>query len=205
MTGDDAALRGTSRTDLTVADMRAWLRNWVANATAQPPEKINETAPLIELGLSSRDAVAMASDIEDYTGVTLSATVAFRHPTIEALATVIIEGEPVVVDHSGDEDWSREADVDDIAVVGLATRFPGDMNSAEETWTKLLAASTRSPTCRRAAGASSCPSRASPSGSAKRAPAAATCPTSRVSTPSSSRCRRWKPTTSTRSSGWRSN
>lgn len=139
MTGDDAALRGTSRTDLSVADMRAWLRNWVANATGQPPEKINETAPLIELGLSSRDAVAMASDIEDFTGVTLSATVAFRHPTIEALATVIIEGEPVVVDHSGDEDWSREADVDDIAVVGLATRFPGDMNSPEETWEKLLA------------------------------------------------------------------
>ena len=83
MTGDDAILRGTSRTDLTVADMRAWLRNWVANATAQSPEKINETAPLIELGLSSRDAVAMASDIEDFTGVTLSATVAFRHPTIE--------------------------------------------------------------------------------------------------------------------------
>ncbi|OBY33327.1 polyketide synthase Pks13 [Mycolicibacter kumamotonensis] len=139
MTGDDAILRGTSRTDLTVADMRAWLRNWVANATAQSPEKINETAPLIELGLSSRDAVAMASDIEDFTGVTLSATVAFRHPTIEALATVIIEGEPVVVDHSGDEDWSREADVEDIAVVGLATRFPGDMNSPEETWRKLLA------------------------------------------------------------------
>lgn len=139
MTGDDAILRGTSRTDLTVADMRAWLRNWVANATAQSPEKINETAPLIELGLSSRDAVAMASDIEDYTGVTLSATVAFRHPTIEALATVIIEGEPVVVDHCGDEDWSREDDVADIAVVGLATRFPGDMNTPEETWAKLLA------------------------------------------------------------------
>lgn len=138
MTGDDATLRGTSRTDLSVADMRAWLRNWVANATAQSPENINETAPLIELGLSSRDAVAMASDIEDFTGVTLSATVAFRHPTIEALATVIIEGEPVVVDHSGDEDWSRAADVDDIAVVGLATRFPGDMNSPEETWAKLL-------------------------------------------------------------------
>ncbi|MCV7382360.1 acyltransferase domain-containing protein [Mycolicibacter longobardus] len=139
MTGDDATLRGTSRTDLTVADMRAWLRNWVANATAQSPDKINETAPLIELGLSSRDAVAMASDIEDFTGVTLSATVAFRHPTIEALAAVIIEGEPVVVDDSDGEDWSREADVDDIAVVGLATRFPGDMNSPEETWEKLLA------------------------------------------------------------------
>ncbi|WP_373692531.1 polyketide synthase Pks13 [[Mycobacterium] kokjensenii] len=137
--GDDAILRGTSRTDLTVADMRTWLRNWVANATSQSPEKINETAPLIELGLSSRDAVAMASDIEDFTGVTLSATVAFRHPTIEALATVIVEGEPVVVDDSDGEDWSRDADVADIAVVGLATRLPGDMNTPEDTWEKLLA------------------------------------------------------------------
>ncbi|MEB3064621.1 polyketide synthase Pks13 [[Mycobacterium] zoologicum] len=138
--GDDAALRGTSRTDLTVADMRAWLRNWVANATSQAPEKINETAPLIELGLSSRDAVAMASDIEDFAGVTLSATVAFRHPTIEALATVIVEGEPVVEFDADAQDWSREADSTvDIAVVGLATRFPGDMNTPDETWAKLLA------------------------------------------------------------------
>ncbi|MEB3049513.1 polyketide synthase Pks13 [Mycolicibacter sp. MYC123] len=137
--GDDAAMRGTSRTDLTVADMRAWLRNWVANATSQAPEKINETAPLIELGLSSRDAVAMASDIEDFAGVTLSATVAFRHPTIEALATVIVEGEPVVEFDADAQDWSRDADVADIAVVGLATRFPGDMNTPDETWAKLLA------------------------------------------------------------------
>ncbi|OBJ31005.1 MULTISPECIES: polyketide synthase Pks13 [Mycolicibacter] len=138
--GDDATLRGTSRTDLTVADMRTWLRDWVAKATSQSPDKINETAPLIELGLSSRDAVAMASDIEDFTGVTLSATVAFRHPTIEALATVIVEGEPVLENGADDsEDWSRDADVADIAVVGLATRFPGDMNSPEETWEKLLA------------------------------------------------------------------
>ncbi|MBS9535188.1 acyltransferase domain-containing protein [Mycobacterium sp. M1] len=138
--GDDARLRGTDRSDLTVAEMRTWLRNWVAKATSQSPEKINETAPLIELGLSSRDAVAMASDIEDFTGVTLSATVAFRHPTIEALAQVIVEGEPVLDDSADDEDWSRAEDsAVDIAVVGLATRFPGDMNTPEDTWAKLLA------------------------------------------------------------------
>ena len=122
-TGDSAALSGTDRADLTVAEMRTWLRNWVAKATGQAPEAINETAPMIELGLSSRDAVAMASDIEDFAGVTLSATVAFRHPTIEALATVIVEGEPVLDDAGDDEDWSRAEDVADIAVVGLATRF----------------------------------------------------------------------------------
>ena len=93
---------------------------------------------MVELGLSSRDAVAMASDIEDLTGVTLTATVAFRHPTIESLATVIIEGEPEIED-SGDEiDWSRDVDEDDIAIVGLSTRFPGDMNTPEETWQALL-------------------------------------------------------------------
>ena len=81
---------------MTVAEMRQWLRNWIANATGQPADAINDSTPMVELGLSSRDAVAMASDIEDLTGVTLTATVAFRHPTIEALATVIVEGEPEV-------------------------------------------------------------------------------------------------------------
>ena len=99
--------------DMTVAEMREWLRNWVGNATGQSPDSVNETAPLVELGLSSRDAVAMASDIEDLTGVTLTATVAFRHPTIESLATVIIEGEPEEETAALDAaDWSRDVDGD---------------------------------------------------------------------------------------------
>ena len=62
---------------------------------------------MVELGLSSRDAVAMASDIEDPTGVTLTATVAFRHPTIEALAQVIVEGEPRIQTADVDADsWT---------------------------------------------------------------------------------------------------
>src|SRR3712207_2243072 len=126
------------RTDMTVAEMRDWLRNWIANATGQSPDAINDSVPMVELGLSSRDAVAMASDIEDLTGVTLTATVAFRHPTIESLATVIIEGEPELELSDEDEDWTRERDVEDIAIVGLATRFPGDMNTPDETWQALL-------------------------------------------------------------------
>jgi polyketide synthase 13 len=127
------------RTDMTVPQMREWLRNWIASATGQSADNIDESAPMVELGLSSRDAVAMATDIEDLTGVTLSATVAFRHPTIESLATVIIEGEPEVVDPTGDdEDWSRIGERADIAIVGLATRFPGDMNNPDEMWDALL-------------------------------------------------------------------
>src|SRR5215212_11416831 len=123
---------------MTVAEMRQWLRNWVANATGQSPDSIDDTTPMVELGLSSRDAVAMASDIEDLTGVTLTATVAFRHPTIESLATVIIEGEPEIDMSDSGEDWSRTREVDDIAIVGIATRFPGDMNTPDQTWQALL-------------------------------------------------------------------
>ena len=140
--GESPAVPGSeltpARSDLSVPEMREWLRNWVSNATGQPPASIDESVPMVELGLSSRDAVAMASDIEDLTGVTLTATVAFRHPTIEALATVIVEGEPEPEAVDPDEDWSRTADLADIAIVGLGTRFPGEMNTPDQMWDALL-------------------------------------------------------------------
>src|SRR6201993_3285838 len=129
------------KTEMTVPELRQWLREWVGRAVGRPADEINESVPMVELGLSSRDAVAMAADIEDMTGVTLSVAVAFQHPTIESLATRIIEGEPEP-DLSGDDvvDWSRKGPAErvDIAVVGLATRLPGDMNNPEETWQALL-------------------------------------------------------------------
>src|ERR1700694_4409014 len=133
--------RTRARTDMTIPELREWLRNWVASATGQAADSIDDSTPMVELGLSSRDAVAMASDIEDLTGVTLSATVAFRHPTIESLAAVIIEGEPEVEDTGEDVDWSRRTGSyapTDIAIVGLSTRFPGDMNTPDEMWQALL-------------------------------------------------------------------
>ena len=121
--------------------MREWLRNWVGKAVGKSPDDIDESVPMVELGLSSRDAVAMAADIEDMTGVTLSVAVAFQHPTIESLATRIIEGEPEI-DTTGDDvsDWTRNGPAErvDIAIVGLSTRLPGDMNTPDETWQALL-------------------------------------------------------------------
>ncbi|MDT5136267.1 MAG: polyketide synthase 13, partial [Mycobacterium sp.] len=127
--------------DMTVPEMRQWLREWVGNAVGKSPDSIDESVPMVELGLASRDAVAMAADIEDTTGVTLSIAVAFQHPTIESLATRIVEGEPERLDDDVDNaDWTRNGPAErvDIAIVGLSTRFPGDMNSPEETWQALL-------------------------------------------------------------------
>jgi polyketide synthase 13 len=136
-----ASTPAPARTDMTVAEVRQWLRSWVAQATGQSPDAIHEATPLVELGLSSRDAVTMAADIEDRTGITVSIAAAFEHPTIEALATWIVEGDPEFDSAADDDtDWTRTGPVErvDIAVVGLATRLPGDMNTPEETWQALL-------------------------------------------------------------------
>ncbi|MDP7732992.1 polyketide synthase Pks13 [Mycobacterium sp. TY813] len=139
--GDDAEPSDEERRVTSVAEMRQWLRNWVGRAVGKSPDDIDESVPMVELGLSSRDAVGMAADIEDMTGVTLSVAVAFQHPTIEALATRIVEGEPEVdLGADGDADWSRSGPAErvDIAIVGLSTRLPGDMNSPDETWAALM-------------------------------------------------------------------
>src|ERR1700733_4624490 len=142
--GDDAERSdggaAPARTDMTVAEVRRYLRTWIGQATGQSPDAIGEATPMVELGLSSRDAVAMAADIEDHTGVTVSIAVAFEHPTIESLATWIVEGDPETESGDDDTDWTRTGPVErvDIAVVGLATRLPGDLNTPEQTWQALL-------------------------------------------------------------------
>lgn len=126
---------------MTVPEMRKWLREWVGKAVGKSPDSIDESVPMVELGLASRDAVAMAADIEDLTGVTLSVAVAFQHPTIESLATRIIEGEPEAAEDDSDGiDWTRTGPAErvDIAIVGLSTRLPGDMNTPDETWAALM-------------------------------------------------------------------
>ena len=117
---------GETAGGLTVEELRDWLREWVATSTGISVEQISDDRPMEEFGLSSRDAVALAADIEDKTGVVLTATVAYNHPTIAMLAKRIIEGDPDEgLDLDAETFWIRERDAaDDIAIVGLSTRFP---------------------------------------------------------------------------------
>ncbi|NIL78569.1 hypothetical protein RhoFasB10_04747 [Rhodococcus sp. B10] len=126
--------------DMTVAQLREWLRNWVAEATGQSAEQISDDRPMEEFGLSSRDAVALSGEIEELVGVTLTATVVYQHPTIASLATIIIEGEPEVTDTVDDSFYThglQPGDSHDIAIVGVSTRFPGAGSTPEEMWSLL--------------------------------------------------------------------
>ena len=131
---------GETAGDLTVEELRDWLRAWVSTATGLPEDQISDDRPMEEFGLSSRDAVALAADVEDKTGVILTATAAYNHPTIAMLATRIIEGDPEDdYDPNADRFWERDRDGDDdVAIVGLATRFPGGGHTPGSTWEALI-------------------------------------------------------------------
>lgn len=141
------AENNTVREDLTVEELRAWMRQWIADATKQPVEKITDDKSLDEFGLGSRDAVSMASDIEDFTGVEVTATMAFQHPTIALLSQRIMDGEPEISDddlaadaawYDRGEEFEAARGTHDVAVVGLATRFPKAGETPESTWDFLI-------------------------------------------------------------------
>ncbi|MFZ2529503.1 MAG: polyketide synthase Pks13 [Rhodococcus sp. (in: high G+C Gram-positive bacteria)] len=125
---------------MTVAQLREWLRNWIADATGQPASQISDDRPLDEFGLSSRDAVALSGEIEELLGVTLSATIVYQHPTIATLATRIIEGEPEMP-AAADDAFYVSAGITgakDIAIVGMSARLPGHIDTPAQMW-ELLA------------------------------------------------------------------
>ncbi|MCP2318442.1 polyketide synthase 13 [Nocardia amikacinitolerans] len=140
-----AATEGTAApatTDISVAELREWLRRWVADATGQPIEQITVDRPMEEFGLASRDALALGGDIEELTGVVLNATVVYKHPTIASLAEVIVHGEPEAPEESADDAFYTAGytpgEAHDIAIVGLSTRLPGAGDTPESTWEFLI-------------------------------------------------------------------
>lgn len=136
------AATGAERSDMTVAELRDWLRNWVADATGQPVEQISVDRPMEEFGLASRDAIALVGDIEELTGVVLTATAYFQHPTIASLAELVIYGEPEPAEEESTDAFYTSGvttgEAHDIAIIGLSTRLPGAGDTPESTWEFLI-------------------------------------------------------------------
>ncbi|WP_372664824.1 type I polyketide synthase [Amycolatopsis kentuckyensis] len=86
--------------------------------------------PLADYGLSSRQAVGIAADLEDLAGTRLPATLLWESPTVDHLVRSLT---------AGDEPEAPPADrrrTDPIAVVGLGCRWPG-ADGVDEYWDLL--------------------------------------------------------------------
>lgn len=127
----------------TIQQMREWLRTWVANTTGLDAAEISDERSMQDFGLSSRDVVVLSGDLERLLGTTLDATIAYEFNTIAALAEHLMQGRGSGVDLGSDATTSAGAAASaggplplgqrDIAVVGMAGRYPG-ADSADEMW-----------------------------------------------------------------------
>ncbi|MCZ9290399.1 polyketide synthase Pks13 [Corynebacterium evansiae] len=127
----------------TIQQMREWLRTWVANTTGLDVAEISDERSMQDFGLSSRDVVVLSGDLERLLGTTLDATIAYEFNTIAALAEHLMQGRGSGAAFGSDATASAGAASSaggplplgqrDIAVVGMAGRYPGADN-ADEMW-----------------------------------------------------------------------
>lgn len=68
------------------AAMQNWLRHYVAQCVELDAQHVDVDAHFVDLGLSSRDAVAMTAELETLTGQLIDPAVVFDFPTIRVLA-----------------------------------------------------------------------------------------------------------------------
>ena len=72
-----------------VIEIQAWLVAWLARELEVEANDIGLDEEFINLGLSSRQAVLMSGELEDWLGLTLDPSLAWEYPTIAQLSTAL--------------------------------------------------------------------------------------------------------------------
>jgi acyl transferase domain-containing protein/acyl carrier protein len=125
------------------AERAAWARNQVradvARVLGAPPTRVTDDAPLQELGLDSLLAVELRNVLSARLGERLPATVAFDHPSVKALADLLVQraGAAASAPAPAPAAARRSTTTGGVAVVGMAFRFPGGGDDARSYWELL--------------------------------------------------------------------
>ncbi len=110
------------REALTVQSIRSWLIHQLAARTGTATAQIDPREPFALYGLDSVEAVGLAADLEIWLGRTLSPTLAWDYPSIEALSHHLAGDAPhdrLAMDLRPGESFNEP-----VAVVGIGCRFP---------------------------------------------------------------------------------
>ncbi|MEV3856893.1 acyl carrier protein [Streptomyces sp. NPDC050095] len=88
-TADTSTSTTTTTATATVETIRTWLTDRVAYFLDVKPGDIAHDDLLVEIGLDSVYALTLCGDVEDEFGILVEATLAWDHPTIDALTAHI--------------------------------------------------------------------------------------------------------------------
>jgi phthiocerol/phenolphthiocerol synthesis type-I polyketide synthase D len=146
---EDTRTTGTTadtRSGPGVAELRNALVQLVSEISGISPEQLDDTRPLAEYGLTSRDAVGLTGELEKMLDRSLSATLLWEHPTVGQLVSTLATDEQAEAPGTDErprtsEEPAAPAGSDDgaVAVVGIGCRLPGNVYGPDAFWERLLA------------------------------------------------------------------
>jgi acyl transferase domain-containing protein/acyl carrier protein len=104
----------------------------------ESPEAVDPQRTFKDLGFDSLAAVELRNLLEQATGLRLTATLVFDHPTPTELAALLCsQVEGAGGDRVAAPQRLNAAEEDQIAIVGMSCRLPGGAGSPEELWRLL--------------------------------------------------------------------
>ena len=146
-TGLPAAGGAGPRAQPTAEEIRSWLVTAIARQAELDPDRIDPHRPLVEFGLGSADLVELVIDLSDFAGTFLDTNLFFDHPTIAGVAAVLAPAGPATTEVDSARAQpdvaaqttapAAEPDDDAIAILSMACRFPGGVDSPEALWRML--------------------------------------------------------------------
>ncbi|GAA2354465.1 hypothetical protein GCM10009854_35660 [Saccharopolyspora halophila] len=135
-------LRGTSGTDRVEAVLDLVLGHAAAVLGHADAAAISADKAFRDLGFDSLTAVDLRNRLTEVTGLTLPTGLVFDHPTPRGLAEFLaaeLLGEDDAEDVPAMSGTGVLAvETEDIAIVGVACHFPGDVDSPEDLWRLLV-------------------------------------------------------------------
>lgn len=108
-----------------------WLLNRTAELLSAPAGTLSPDTPFSQLGLSSMQAVELAGDLERWSERSLSPTIAYDYPTIDAVAAHLTSSE-----EQQQAVRPSAPSGEPIAIVGIGCRLPG-ADGPERFWSAL--------------------------------------------------------------------
>ena len=122
--------------DAVLLDLvRSHIATVLGNTT---PEAIDPDKAFQELGFDSLTAVEMRNRLKAATGLALSPTLIFDYPTPSRLASYFRTELAGVPQEVKSVPAVRITGDDQIAIVGMACRYPGGVNSPEDLWDMVI-------------------------------------------------------------------